>query len=218
MRIISSRSAEAEQHPPPDGANRNALPADVVEVFGQLFDRHAANLRRYLGSRVGPHVADDLVSQTYLAGFRRWRTFDASRGTPQAWLYGIATNQLRDHYRSETRYLAATMRAVGRDSAVNSDDADDRLDAATAVRRLVPDLLRLDPVDRDILLLNAWTGLTLAEIAVALDMPAGTVRSRLHRLRRELRAAAPHPDPPAPAGLPGMEAQVPVPQVSGELT
>lgn len=80
------------------------------------------------------------------------------------------------------------MRQTGAANAAD-DGIEQRLDAALAVRRLVPDLLRLDVVDRDILLLNAWAGLSLTEVAAALDMPAGTIRSRLHRLRRDLRAA-----------------------------
>ncbi len=107
-------------------------------------------------------------------------------------MFGIATNMLRHHYRAESRHLAACARHFRQAGPLASSDegVDQRLDAAAAVRRLVPDLLRLSSQDRDILLLNAWAGLEPTEIAAALGMPAGTVRSRLHRLRGHLRAAA----------------------------
>lgn len=151
-----------------------------------------------MASRAGAQVAEDLVSETFLTALRNRDTFDPVRGTAQAWLFGIATNLLRNHHRSEVRrsevrHLAATTRHLGQagDEVTADDGVEGRLDAAAAVKRLVPDLLRLDGLDRDILLLNAWAGLTLVEIAAALNMPAGTVRSRLHRLRRDLRAAIP---------------------------
>lgn len=187
--------------------------------FEQMFDRYAGALHRYLASRAGTQVAEDLVSETFLAALHNRGTFDPLLGTPQAWLFGIATNLLRNHHRSEMRHLAATTRHLGqaRDDVMADDSAEGRLDAAAAVRRLVPDLLRLDRLDRDILLLNAWAGLTLIEIAAALNMPAGTVRSRLHRLRRDLRAAIPaHPDPFA--AVPPLRADVHQgPSQSGDL-
>jgi RNA polymerase sigma-70 factor (ECF subfamily) len=68
-------------------------------------------------------------------------------------------------------------------------DVAGRLDAATARGRLAAALARLAGPDRDVLLLVAWAGLSQPEVAAALDVPAGTVRSRLHRARREMRTA-----------------------------
>lgn len=176
---------------------------DGADVFGWLFDRYAPSIHRYLATRVGAQIADDLVADTFLAALRSRNTFDPSLGTPQAWLFGIATNLLRNHRRSEGRHLTATTRHLVQTSSTTpvDDGVEQRLDAAAAVKRLVPDLLRLDVTDRDILLLNAWAGLTPAEIAVALNMPAGTVRSRLHRLRRTLQAAWPTTFPAASVSL-----------------
>lgn len=188
--------------------------------LSSCFDLYARGIHRYLASRPGAQVAEDLVSETFLAALRNRDTFDPVRGTPQAWLFGIATNLLRKHHRSEVRHLAATTRHLGQagDDVPADDGAEGRLDAAAAVKRLVPDLLRLGGLDRDILLLNAWAGLTLVEIAAALNMPAGTVRSRLHRLRRDLRAAIPAQADP-PATVTPLRADVHHrPSLSGDLT
>lgn len=157
-------------------------------AVGLLFERHGDRLRRYLAGRVGPTHADDLLSEVFLAACRRWPTFDADRGSEIAWLFGIATTAVRSHARDEARHLRRVL-------AHNADpshpalaaESDERIDAERRIRRLVPDLKLLDPVDRDILLLVAWAGLTPTEVAASLDLPPGTVRSRLHRARQRLR-------------------------------
>ena len=167
----------------------NLTDGSVAVVFAALFDTHAAALHRYLSARVGAAVADDLVSDTFVLAIRRRETFDPDRGSARAWLFGIATNQLRHHHREQARHWAGAARLAASEVVAPNgmDDAETRLDAAAIVRRLVPDLLLLSDIDRDILLLNAWAGLEPGQIAEALDLPAGTVRSKLSRLRRQLR-------------------------------
>jgi len=218
--LPASRGLSASGDAVRGGAAPGVEVDDVAPAFEQLFDLYAGGIHRYLASRAGAQVAEDLVGETFLIALRNRNTFDPVRGTPQAWLFGIATNLLRNHHRSEVRHLAATTRhfdQAGED--VTADDgAEERLDAAAAVKRLVPHLLRLDGLDRDILLLNAWADLTLAEIAAALNMPAGTVRSRLHRLRRDLRAATPTQSHPLAAVTPLPAGQHHRPSLSGDLT
>lgn len=166
---------------------------DDVESVATWFDQHAGPLHRYLTARVGAHDADDLVAQTFLIAVRRQQAFDPALGEARAWLFGIATNELRHHHRQELRYLHAQSRALAIDvpAAASDDRVADRLDADAAARRVAADLRLMSAVDRDILLLNAWSGLTLAQIAVVLDLPSGTVRSRLSRARQALRSAHP---------------------------
>lgn len=165
-------------------------PAEPVAAW---FDQHAAPLHRYLSARVGTHDADDLVAQTFLIALRRHETFNPALGEARAWLFGIATNELRHHHRKELRYLRAQSRmlAVEVPTASGDERVVDRLDADAAARRVAADLRLMSAVDRDILLLNAWSDLTLAQIALALDLPPGTVRSRLSRARQALRSAHP---------------------------
>lgn len=165
-----------------------------AEVFARLFDQHAAPMHRYLARRVGTETAHDLVSETFLVALSQRHGYDPARATARAWLYGIATNLLRRHVRREVRGLVATARASAGSVGDSGHDAAvaDRVDAATAVRRLAAGLAELPAADRDVLLLAAWAGLDSTEIADALDIPQGTVRSRLHRVRRKLRALGTH--------------------------
>lgn len=174
--------------------DRDARPdlgrADGEAVFERLFDLHAGPLHGYLCARVGRSVADDLVGETFLVAFRDRVRYDPERGEVRAWLYGIATNLASRHHRGEQRGLAAAARL----GAAGDCDVDgpgrrvpEQVDAAVRVRTLAAALAALPAGDRDVLLLTAWAGLSSAEVAQALEIPVGTVRSRLHRVRGQLR-------------------------------
>jgi RNA polymerase sigma factor (sigma-70 family) len=161
------------------------------EVFATLFDRHAATVHRYLGRRVGD-LADDLLSETFLIGFRRRAAYRADHVEVRPWLIGIATNLVHGHVRSEQRRYRALARAAGQqpvDRGLDSDEAADRLDAEALRGPLAGALAGLKARDRDVLLLFAWGQLSYEEIAAVLEVPLGTVRSRLNRARRQTRAA-----------------------------
>ncbi|RZQ59543.1 RNA polymerase sigma factor [Amycolatopsis suaedae] len=171
--------------------------ADPGTAFARLFDTYAPQLRGYLAGRVGSDAAEDLVAETFLTAIRRRVTYDPAAASVRGWLYGIATNLLRNHVRREIRGYRATARARNR-LVEQADPADavavSRVDAETQMRSLAGALARLRAEDRDVLLLSSWAGLEPGEIAVALDIPASTVRSRLHRVRHKLRALLPTTD------------------------
>lgn len=163
---------------------------DAPEAFAEIFERHAQEIYRYAARRVGDFAAADVMSETFLVAFEQRGRFDHSWHDARPWLYGIATNLLRSHRRSEARLLKALSRqAADRGYA---DDASDitaaRLDAAAAHRGVADALRHLSPADRETLLLFAWADLGYEAIATALEIPVGTVRSRLNRARRQLRA------------------------------
>lgn len=161
---------------------------DPGPVFAALFDAHAPGLYRYLSRRVGA-VADDLVAETFLAALAGRGGYDPTRSDPRAWLYGIATNLLRRHFRQEVRGLAATAKAAAEFPVADPGDVvADQVDAQVRIGRLARGIAELKPDDRDVLLLTAWAGLDSNEVAQALQIPVGTVRSRLHRVRRQLRS------------------------------
>ncbi|MDQ6696083.1 MAG: sigma-70 family RNA polymerase sigma factor [Actinomycetota bacterium] len=158
--------------------------------FGILFDRHAATLHRYFVRRVGPNDADALMGEAFRIAFERRSTYDTSRPEARPWLYGIATNLVARHRRTEARRLKATTRLLAR-AGPEHDDPAQRASDAVAASRLLPDVVAavqaLPDGERDALLLHVWEELSYDEVAQALDLPIGTVRSRLHRARRRLR-------------------------------
>ena len=154
--------------------------------FGEIFDRHFPTIHRYLHRRVGRELASDLASETFSVAFKSRSRFDPSRDDAAPWLYGIAANLLRDHHRSERRRLLAYAK-TGVDPILDGcfDAVDARLDADAEGPAVARALARLTPGDRETLLLYAWADLTYREIAEALAIPTGTVRSRLSRARRQ---------------------------------
>lgn len=162
---------------------------DPAAVFATLFQAYAGGVHRYLARRVG-QVAGDLLAETFLEALGSRDRFDPGR-EPRAWLYGIATNLLHRHYRQEQRRFEATARVAAIRELSPPDNPGEvtvgQVDAQRRVGRLAAAIHGLSPADRDVLLLTAWAGLDSGEVAVALGVPAGTVRSRLHRIRRDLR-------------------------------
>jgi RNA polymerase sigma factor (sigma-70 family) len=169
-------------------------------VFAEIFDRHHGELYRYLRRRVGVGLAADLAAETFVTAFARRAAYrpqggSAHGGSARPWLYGIAHNLLRNHLRHEQRRLAAYARhgAEPTADAAALDEfslADARADAHAGTARLTRILAGMAARDRDALLLFAWADMSYAEVAQALGVPVGTVRSRLNRARRQLRALA----------------------------
>jgi RNA polymerase sigma factor (sigma-70 family) len=160
------------------------------EQFAVLFDRHAPHIYRYLARRAGRQAADDLVAETFLAAFAKRSRYDLGHADARPWLYGIATNLLSQHHRQEARRYRITQAASVELELPGHADRVAADVTAQAVRWLLDEALAALPAgDRDVLLLIAWEQLTYQEVARALVIPVGTVRSRLHRARTKLRQA-----------------------------
>ena len=160
------------------------------DQFAVIYDRYVGEIYRYVAGRLGRDVAEDLAAETFLIAFRKRERFDPALGTVRPWLYGIATTLVGQHRREETRRYRALARA-GRLALDSVESHDDRVaDAVTAgqlSRQLAAALAGLANGDRDVLLLVAISELSHQEVALALDIPYGTVGSRLNRARRALR-------------------------------
>ena len=154
-------------------------------TFADAFRAEFPALHRYLRRRVGAAAADDLASETFAVAYVRWESFDESRPL-RPWLYGIASNLAQHQWRSERRKLLAYARTGVDPVTADLEEAHARADAGAQRRQLAAALAALRDEDRDILLLHAWADLTDAEIAAALSLPVGTVKSRLHRTRTQL--------------------------------
>jgi RNA polymerase sigma-70 factor (ECF subfamily) len=154
----------------------------TADAFQELFDRHFKVVHRYLARRVGRDRADDLASQTFTVAFTRRRTFRTGAADARPWLLGIATNLLMNERRAEQRSLVTVDRIQAQPVLPVVELPDNGLDHEVAAA-----LAALDPDQRDVLLLFAWGELSYEEIAFALAIPVGTVRSRMSRARRHLR-------------------------------
>jgi len=156
------------------------------EAFGLIYDRHAATVLRFLGRRAGARVAEGLVGELFRIAFERRKTFDASRATALPWLYGIGSNLLLKHRRAEARRLRASARMAAAESTDRRASAA-ALDARLLFPRVADAIEGLPDDEREALLLFAWEELSYQSMAEALELPIGTVRSRLNRARAHLR-------------------------------
>lgn len=166
-------------------------------LLGLLYERHASAVYRYLARRAGQTVAEDLLSEVFVAAVgARMRVIPHSSGSALPWLYGIAGNVLHTHFRRLHR-----LEPTRHDHGMDWDAVDARLDAQALRDQLRAALSCLSQVERELLLLVAWEQLTPSEAAAALGIAQVTARSRLHRARQKaqqsLDAATDSPLPAA---------------------
>lgn len=173
-----------------------SLSLDDPAAFGRIYDRHASALATYLARRVANSYVETLLSDVFFAAFESRHRFDLGAKSALPWLYGIARNKVGHHHRSVERERRAEGRAASlRLVDVNSAPAIDEVVAETTLRasRLAAarDFIEAqNEADRELLLLYAWEELSYSEIAEAVDIPVGTVKSKLNRIRRALRKEA----------------------------
>jgi RNA polymerase sigma-70 factor (ECF subfamily) len=169
-----------------------AASIDSPVSFGAIFDRHATVLHRYFVRRLGPDEAESMVGEVFRIAFEKRGTYDLARPMARPWLYGIATNLLAKHRRREARRLHAVARlAVHRLPQLDlADGVSGAVDAAGLWPRVADAITALPEPERDALVLHVWEGLSYEDVADALGVPIGTVRSRLHRARGRIRELA----------------------------
>jgi RNA polymerase sigma factor (sigma-70 family) len=159
------------------------------EAFEAFYREHVEAVLRFVARRVGdPHRAADLTAEVFLAVIDSADSYRPSRGTPTAWLYGIARNVLNAERRRKARELRASGRIAGR-RHVDVDDVvrlEERIDAEAGARELYRGMDRLSEGERAVLELVALDGLSLAETAKVLRISRPNARVRLHRARRKL--------------------------------
>lgn len=169
--------------------DREAISASLMDprAFGVIFERHFGAIHGYLRRRLDRQLADELASQTFLVAFDRRAEFDPRRLDSRPWLFGIATNLARNHRRREIRELRA-IAELAPEPVMGIDGVESRIDAERMRGLLAQALADLPSEEADVLLLLAWAELDQSEIADALAIPVGTVKSRLSRARGRLQA------------------------------
>jgi len=165
------------------------------QLFAAIFDRHHVSIFRYLTRRLGAASAEDLTSEVFIRAFDHRSKFRRERESARPWLFGIARNVLMNEQR---RRSADRSTAVGdvRDAVLDPADAVAwAVDAQRYVAEsgLVQTIADLHPDIRETLYLFVFAELSYNEIAETLDVPLGTVRSRLGRARAAIREQTPPP-------------------------
>lgn len=152
--------------------------------FALVYDRHVAAVHGYLRRRIGDESAEDLTAEAFVRAFRGRARYGVQHDTALPWLLGIASNLIGGHRRAERRRLGTLERL-----ARSADRGEIERERAGVSPHLMHALRRLPNADRDALLLVVWGELSYEEAAQALDVPIGTVRSRIARARTRLAAS-----------------------------
>ena len=162
------------------------------EAFEHVFTRHYPRVFRYLARRVGADVGSELASEVFAEAFAARTRFRADAEDAGPWLYGIAANLARRQARTWRRSKRAGLRTLGDAVARVDASLEERIDAMGLRESLEDAVSRLKPNDREVLLMYALTDLSYAEVAEALEIPVGTVRSRLSRAREQVATRLGH--------------------------
>ena len=162
------------------------------EAFGVLFERHAQVIYNYCFRRIGNWAtAEDLLSVVFLEAWRR-RDKELPPDKVLPWLFGIATNVILNRRRSERRYLAVLARVpMIPDEPDFAQDSEQQLDDQDQVQRALTLLGSLPRREQDVFFLCSVMELSYEDAALALDVPIGTIRSRLSRAKARLRELNP---------------------------
>jgi RNA polymerase sigma-70 factor (ECF subfamily) len=161
-------------------------------AFGRLFDDLAGPVYRHALRLTGDRsAAEDVVSATFLEAWRLRERLDPDRGDLTGWVFGIATNVVRNTVRGSRRQRGFLARSASREVVPDFADAlVDQLVDGDRIAAVGAALRRLRPQEQEIFALCVWAELDYAVAAAALGIPVGTVRSRLFRARKRLRALA----------------------------
>jgi RNA polymerase sigma factor (sigma-70 family) len=161
--------------------------ASTFEVF---YRAHVEAIQRFIARRVDdPQLAADLTAEVFLAAIEAAASYREDRGTPTAWLFGIARIVVAAHGRRSARERHAVARIAGRRLLEHDDVAriQERIDAAAQARALYGALQGLTDGERAVFELVALDELSVADAAAALGIRNVTARVRLHRARATLR-------------------------------
>ncbi len=167
--------------------------AGDAEAFGELYDRYATVVHRYLSYRVGsPQLAEDLTSETFLRALRRISSFTWQGRDVGAWLVTIARNLVADHYKSSRYRLELTVGDVSDSAPVQvaeSPEAEVLRGLTNAV--LLAALTRLNPEQQECVVLRFLQGMSIAETALIMGKNDGAIKALQYRAVRSLARLLP---------------------------
>ncbi len=176
---------------------RARVRAGDPEAFGVLYDECARSVYNHAFRLTGNwSAAEEVVSLTFLEAWRLRVKVEPDGGSLRPWLLGIAGNVARNVSRAASRHQMAVARLPPPPAVPDfADELSGRIDDQARLRELSQALAGLRRCEREALALCAWSGVDYADAARALGVPVGTVRSRLSRARKKLRALLGEPGP-----------------------
>lgn len=173
---------------------QRGLRGPALAEFERIYRDNVDVLSAYFARRCSdPQEVADLTSETILRAAGSFATFDPRRGTPRAWLFGIAAHMYARHCADRAGSRDAAARLAGR-RALEPDEIEElaaKIDAQREGRELIERWARLRPHERAAIELVDLAGLTPKEAAAALEVPRGVLRMRLSRARSRLRKEEP---------------------------
>jgi RNA polymerase sigma factor (sigma-70 family) len=167
--------------------------ADRVSEFEALYRANVAAVTAYFARRsTDPQTVADLTADTFVQAIMSFATFDPGKGTPRAWVFGIARRIYAAHCRAHSQQRSRVERLAGRRELAPDEVGEliDRIDAERPGRALVTGLTTLPAADRAVVEMVDLAGLQPKEAARVLGIAPGTRRMRLMRARARLRKAA----------------------------
>ena len=173
LRLVAAREPGA-----PDTIALDRVARGDLGALGSVYDRHATSLLRFVARAAGSHDAEDLVQQTFILAAKAALTYDGRGESARPWLYGIAARLIQQRRRSIARFARAVLRLS--EVATRVHDPAPSSDIERGLRAL-------SDAKRVVIVLAEIEGYMCEEIASMLGIPVGTVWTRLHHARRELR-------------------------------
>lgn len=180
-------------------ARAQANPREARQAFALLVRRHERPLFNFILRNVHARaLAEELFQETFLKALRALPAFrsDAPNASVRAWLYRIAVNLCRDEVRSAKYQAAQSLAAeLGEDDLPHHGPSPEvSLAAEQRARAVRGAVMKLSEAQREVIVLFQFQGLTYPEIAEALNIPLGTVKSRMHAALATLGKALSSPE------------------------
>jgi RNA polymerase sigma factor (sigma-70 family) len=185
LRLVRPAPAPVPAHVDADALARVA--SGDIGALGELYDRHARALLGFATRCTSAQDAEDVVQSAFMRAAKAASTFDERSGTARAWLFGITAHLVQERRRSFARLARALLR-FDASSTVPGTSRGSSWAPEEERNDLRKGLERLTEPKRVVLLLAEVEGFTCEEIASILQVPVGTVWTRLHHARREMRA------------------------------
>jgi RNA polymerase sigma-70 factor (ECF subfamily) len=165
----------------------------MSERFKRWYERRMSALYRYMVYQVGDGMlAEDLAAETCERAIRYGEQYDPKRGSYDAWMFGIARNVVRAHYRRLKRRPTPVPLGELPNLQVEAPTPEQAAEEADTVRRVLSRVPLLSPKEREYLALRYGAGLSYAEIATETDDTVNNVGVVLHRALKRLRAGVKH--------------------------